>query len=50
MLVRAGKYNVSKFHRGKSKKSHHQERRNNPINKDTESNLDPDTTLSEDVV
>lgn len=44
-------YNISKHHHDESlKASYHQERSNNPVNEDTEPNLDPDPPLSEDMM
>lgn len=50
MPVPAGTYNISMHNHDELNKSYHQERSNNPIDNDAESNLDPDTTLSEDMV
>lgn len=52
MLVLAIVYRVSKHHDDelKDSASYHQERSNNPVNKDTERNLNPDPPLPEDVV
>lgn len=52
MPVLAIIHNISKRHydEPKASASYHQEGSNNPINKDTERNLNPYPSLSEDVV